>query len=71
MTPPERMRLQSLIDWLVETEGLSETEVRKLVKNKVIIGRPLMKGDKRNYYLRSQVQRDVLDAHHAAVSPKS
>jgi ribosomal protein L19E len=62
MTPThEYLRWNAVVYWLT-SEGFSRKDVVKLVKTGVIKGKPLFVGS-RNYYFRSEIQRDVLDKH--------
>lgn len=63
----ERLRFGDVVDWLCG-EGLSQTDVRRLIAEKIIRGTPIRPGG-RNYYFKSQITRDVL-AHDQVESRK-
>jgi hypothetical protein len=55
----EFLRYGDVVNWL-DGEGISIRELRKLLEIGLIKGRPL-RPDGRNYYFRSEIQRDVFE----------
>lgn len=62
----EFLRYGDVVAWFCG-EGICRTELEKLIAAGVIRGAPLRDGG-RNYYFKSQIERDVISRSHNAVA---